>query len=195
MFSYLLNRWIFARRFQRVEAGYVYRRRTDLPGLLLTEADRDEALRAYRRRYWKWWLLFLGAFLGVAVLFAAIAVALDLDETYMTIGGYVLAAVMLVLVLKEQREWSLLPERLFADRPSVPADVPTGGWLVRFQNLSRRRSWPVQIGLLAVYGAALWFLTPRTLDASIMQWFFFACFGFGFLGLVYGAVWKYRQVT
>lgn len=195
MFSYLLNRWIFARRFEKIEAGYIYRRRPDLAGLLLTEADREEALRAYRHRYWKWWLLLLGGFLGIAVLYAIIAMVLNLDERYMTFGGYVLAAVMLVLILREQREWSLLPERLFADRPSVPSDLPTGGWFFRFQNLSNRRSWPVQIGLLIVYGAALWLLTPRSLDASITHWFFFACVGFGFLGLIYGAVWKYRKAT
>lgn len=194
MFTYLLNRWV-ARRFEKVDGGYIYRRRPDLEGLLLTEADREEALRAYRRRYWKWWILFLAAFLGIAIIYAIIAMVLELDETYMTFGGYVLAVVMLVLVLKEQREWSLLPERMFADRPSVPSDLPTGGWLVRLQNLSNRRSWPVQILLLIVYGAALWSLTPRSLDASITHWFFFACFGFGFLGLVYGAVWKYRQTS
>jgi hypothetical protein len=102
---------------------------------------------------------------------------------------------MLVLILREQHEWSLLPERLFADRPSVPSVLPTGGWIVRFQNLSNRRSWPVQTGLLIVHGAALWLLTPRSLDASITHWFFFACIGFGFLGLIYGSVWKYRQAT
>jgi len=193
MFSYLLNRWIIARRFKKVESGYLYRRRPDLPGILLTEEERRETLREYRRRYWKSWILFLGALLGIAIVLAMLAVTLDLDESFMAIGGYCLAAVMILFILREQREWSLLPEKRFADRPRIASELPTGGWLVRYQNVALRRSWPVHIGLIGLYGLALWFLTPRSLDANVAQWFFVACFGFGFVALIYGAVLKARK--
>lgn len=193
MFSYLLNRWIIVRRFKKVESGYIYRRRPDLPGILLTEEERRETLREYRRRYWKTWLLFLGSVLGIVLVLALLVVTLDLDERFTTIGSYCLAVVMCLFIVKEQREWSLLPEKRFADRPRVVSGLPTGGWLVRYQNLALRRSWPAHIGLIGLYGTALWFLTPRSVETSIAQWFLFACFGFGFVALLYGAVLKARE--
>lgn len=192
MLGYFINKWIMARRFQKADSGYIYRRRPDLPGIMLTEAERRETLREYRRRYWRFWLAFFVILIAIVLPFSAFAVAVELDEKFITMAGYGLAVVMLIFVFKEQREWSLLPEKRFADRPRVAPELPTGGWLVRNQNLAERRSWPVHIGLIGIYGLALWFLTPRSLDASILQWFFFACFGFGSLALIHGAVCKAR---
>ena len=117
MFSYLLNRWIIARRFEKLGAGYIYRRRPDLPGNPLSEEERLETLREFRRRYWKSWLLLLGGFLAAALAMAVLAVALGLDESFMSFAGVALAGLMLLLLLREQRQWSVLPEKRFADRP------------------------------------------------------------------------------
>lgn len=117
MFDYFINKWIIARQFQETDSGYLYRRRPDLPGIVLTEDERRETMREYRRRYWRSWLLFLGSMLAATFAFAVMAIALGLDEASMTIVGYVLVGVMLVFILREQREWSLIPERRFADRP------------------------------------------------------------------------------
>lgn len=193
MFNYLINRWIIARRFKKVDAGYVYRRRPDLPGIVLTEEERQETLREYRRRYWRFWILFLAG-IFVAMFAATLAImAFDLDEKSMTIVSYGFCVVMLVFILKEQREWSFLPEKRFADRPRVASDLPTGGWLVRFQNLSRRRSWPAYALLIAIYGTAVWLLIPQSLDTSSANWFFLGCFAVGFVVLIYGAILKTRQ--
>ena len=59
MFSYLINKWVISRRFEKSEAGYIYRRRPDLPGILLTEEERLETLREFRCRYWKSWFVLL----------------------------------------------------------------------------------------------------------------------------------------
>lgn len=49
MFSYLINRWLIARRFEKVDTGYIYRRRPGLPGIELTEEERRETLQDFRR--------------------------------------------------------------------------------------------------------------------------------------------------
>lgn len=190
MFSYLINRWIVARRFEKVESGYIYRRRPDLPGIEMSDEERQETLREFRRRYWKSWLVILVGFIAVAALLALVAVVLDFGEKAMAFSGYGFVAVLLVLVLREQRVWSALPEERFADRPRVPSDVEEAGWFVRYQRQSRKRSWPVYAGLIVIYGAISWGLAPRSLDVSILHWFFFVCFGVGLVLLVYGAVLK-----
>jgi hypothetical protein len=193
MFSYFLNRWLVARRFEKSGAGYIYRRRPDLPGIPLSEEERLEALREFRRRYWKSQLVVLGGALAAAVAMAALAVAMNLDERFMSFGGFGLAVVLFGLIVREQRQRSLLPERLFPDRPRVPSGLPSGNWLVRFTALSRRRSWPVHIALMALYSTILWFVTPRSLDASVARWFLFACFAIGLLHLIFAVVVKVRD--
>ncbi|KHL24136.1 hypothetical protein PK98_15270 [Croceibacterium mercuriale] len=74
MFGYFLNRWIMTRRFEQVEARYVYRRRPDLPGIALSAEERQATLRAFRRRYWRHILLLYG---GLIALAAAAALALQ----------------------------------------------------------------------------------------------------------------------
>jgi|SRR5690606_13466274 len=193
MISYLINRWIVARRFEKSGAGYIYRRRPDLPGIPLSEEERQEALREFRRRYWKSWLVLLGGMLAAALTMAVLAVVLNLDESFMSFTGLGLAVVMLVLILREQRRWSLLPEKRFPDRPRVASDLPTGSWFIRYSALSRRRSWLAHVALIALYSTILWFITPRSLDASVVHWFFFACFAIGLVLLIFGVAIKARQ--
>jgi hypothetical protein len=193
MLSYLINRWIISRRFEKSGAGHIYRRRPDLPGIPLSEEERLETLREFRRRYWKSWLVLLGGMLAAVIAIAALAVALNLDESFMSFAGFALAVVMLLLILREQRQWSYLPERRFADRPRVASGLPSGGWFIRYTALSRRRSWPAHVALIALYSTILWFLTPRSLDASVEHWIFFACFAIGLMLLIFGVVAKVRQ--
>lgn len=195
MFSYILNRWIIARRFEKVDTGYVYRRRSDLPGIEVSEDERRETLREFRRRYWRAWLKSIAGMLAVVTVFAIIGVALDLSETAIAFGSYGLVVVIFLFILREQREWSALPEKLFADRPRVPSDVEPAGWFTRYQRLSRRRSWPVHTALIAVYGTISWLLAPRSLDAPLRHWFFFACFAMSLALLIYGALSKAREST
>ncbi|HUQ13615.1 MAG TPA: hypothetical protein VM055_04990, partial [Novosphingobium sp.] len=93
----------------------------------------------------------------------------------------------------KQRVWALMPEKRFSERIRVPSDQPTGNWFVRYQTLARRRSWPMYAILIAIYGAVLWLLTPRSLEASLLQWFLFACFAVGIAFLIYGAALKARE--
>ena len=192
MFDYFLFRWVISRRFERVDSGYVYRRRPDLPGIELNEAERLATLREFRRRYFKAWLMMFGGFLAAVVAFALVSVAFSLNENFMMVAGYALAVVFVAVILKEQREWSLLPEKRFEDRPRVASSLPTGGWFFRYQTLSRRRSWPAHAALLVLYGAIAWLLTPRSLDVSVGHWFLFGCFATGLVLLVYGAGLKIR---
>ncbi|MBT2135101.1 hypothetical protein KK137_12250 [Croceibacterium sp. LX-88] len=193
MFSYLINRWIVARRFEKSGAGYIYRRRPHLPGIPLSEEERLETLREFRRRYWKSSLVLLGGMLGATLAMAILSVALNIDESFMSFAGFGIAIVMLVLILREQRQWSLLPEKRFPHRPPVASGLPSGGWFIRFVALSRRRSWPAHVGLIALYSTIVWFLTPRTLDASMGHWFFFSCFAIGLALLIVGVITKARQ--
>ncbi|WP_137679912.1 hypothetical protein [Aurantiacibacter suaedae] len=193
MFNYYIQKWVIARRFEKTDRGFLYRRRPDLPGIMLTDDERRETIRVFRRRYWRFWLRIFAIMMATFFALAIAAVIFRLDETFLILALFVLASVMIAFVLKEQREWSLIPEEQFADRPRIASDLPTGGWLVRNQNLARRRSWPVNIGLIGLYGFALWFLAPRSLEAGLVQWFFFACFAFGFLALIHGVIGKARQ--
>lgn len=176
-----------------MEAGYIYGRRPDLPSIEMSEEERQETLREFRRRYWKSWFIILGGSIPIAALLAVVAVVLDFGERAMVFSGYGFAAVLLVLVLREQRAWSALPEERFADRPRVPSDVEEAGWFVRYQRQSRKRSWPVYAGLIVIYGAISWLLAPRSLDVSILHWFLFACFVVSLVLLVYGAILKVRK--
>jgi len=193
MFSYFLNRWIVSRKFEKVESGYIYRRRPDLPGIEITEGERQEVMREFRQRYWKSWLIFLGLFLLAATAIAIIAVTLDLNEEFLTITGYGLAIVMLIFILMEQRKWAALPERRFADRPRIEPEIAATGWLGRFRRLSQKRSWPVHLGLIAIYGAIAWLLVPPSAGVSIGHWFIFACFAVGLALSLYGVLLKVRQ--
>ena len=193
MFSYLMNRWTIARRFEKVETGYIYWRRPHLPGVEVSEEERLETLREFRRRYLKSSFTTLVGAIAVAVLLALVAVVLDFGEGAMAFSGYGFAAVLCILILREQRVWSALPEQRFADRPRVPSDVEEAGWFVRYQRQSRKRSWPVHAGLIAIYGAISWLLMPRSLDANIQHWFFFMCFVVSLVLLIYGAVLKVRE--
>lgn len=78
MFSYLINKWVIARRFEKSGAGYIYRRQPHLPGIPLSEEERLATLRDFRYRYWKSWLVLLGAFLATALAVAVLAVTLNL---------------------------------------------------------------------------------------------------------------------
>lgn len=193
MFGYILNRWNLARRFEKVDTGYVYRRRADLPGIKVSEDERRETLREFRRRYWRAELKFIAVMLAIITLFVIIGMALDLSESAMAFGGYGLAVAMFLFIIREQREWSDLPEKLFADRPRVPSEVEPAGWFTRYQRLSRQRSWPVHIALIAVYSTMSWLLAPRSLNAALEHWFLFSCFAMGLVLLIYGALSKARE--
>ncbi|WP_161792460.1 hypothetical protein [Croceibacterium mercuriale] len=52
--------------------------------------------------------------------------------------GYTLAALLIVVIVREQRSWARLPETLYAGRPPVAATVPTGTWAQRYAAPSRR---------------------------------------------------------
>ena len=193
MFSYIINRWSVARRFEKVEDGYIYRRRPDLPGIKVTEEERQDTLHEFRGRYWRWWLFFLAGSVAAVVAIAIVSAALDPDKKFVTFAGYSLAIVMFILVLKEQRRWSALPEERFADRPRVPSDFDAGGWFARYRSRSRQRSWLIHTALIAIYGAISWLLAPQSLDASVERWFLFACFAVGLVLLIYGAFVKVRE--
>lgn len=195
MLSYFLNRWIVARRFEKVDTGYVYRRRSDLPGIEVSADELRETLREFRRIYWRAWLKLFAVMLAVTTVLAIIGVALDLSENTMAFGSYGLVFVILLFVIWEQREWSALPEKLFADRPRVPSDVEPAGWFTRYHRLSRRRSWLVHAALIGVYGTISWLLAPRSLDAALAHWFFFGCFAFSLVLAIYGALSKVRKST
>ena len=195
MFDYFLYRWVISRRFEKVDSGYVYRRRPDLPGIELNEEERLATLREFRRRYFRSWLMMFGGFLAAVVALALVSVAFSLNENFVMVAGYALVVVFVAVILKEQREWFLLPEKRFEDRPRVASSLPTGGWFFRYQTLSRRRSWSAHAALIVLYGTIGWLLTPRSLDASVGHWFLFGCFAMSLMLLVYGASLKIRAPT
>lgn len=193
MFTYFINRWIVARRFEKSGDGYIYRRRPDLPGIPLNDEERLETLREFRRRYLKSWLVLVGLMVAAALIIATLSVCLNFDESFTSLTGVGLAVVMLVLILREQRQWALIPEKRFSDRPRVASVLPSGGWFFRYAALSRRRSWSTHVALIALYSTILWFLTPRSLDASVGHWLFFASFAMGLVLLIFGVTIKARQ--
>src|SRR5690606_41662497 len=111
MISYLINRWIVARRFEKSGAGYIYRRRPDLPGIPLSEEERQEALREFRRRYWKSWPVLLGGVLAAALTMAVLTVVLNLAESVSRFTGLWLGDVLLVVMLRALGREPLMPEQ------------------------------------------------------------------------------------
>lgn len=192
MFVYFLQRWLISRRFEKVDSGYIYRRRPDLPGFALSDEERLATMREFRRRYVKSWLMMIAAFFAASIAVVLVAVFLNLGEDILQVAVYALAILFVAYVLKEQRGWSLLPEKRFENRPRVPSSLPTDGWFFRYRALSQRRSWSVYAVLIVLYGTLLWFVTPRTLDVTVVHWFLFAGFAMSFGVLVFGAVLKAR---
>jgi hypothetical protein len=190
---YLFNRWIMARRFEPAGAGYVWRRRPDLPGIAVSAAERQETFRAFRRRYWRHVLWLYGGLIAVMAV-AGLAVAiLGFDDRIAMPIGYMVAAILMVVILRAQRSWARLPETLFADRPPVAATEPTGTWWQRYAALARRRSWLVHAALVAVYGMITGLLVPRASGADLGHWLMFVAFAASFVMVVVGAILKARR--
>ena len=192
MFTYLLNRWIISRRFEKVEGGYIYRRRADLPGFEVTDDERRETLREFRRRYWKFWLLIPAGLLVGALGLFLITAAFELDQGFIKAANYVLVIGILIFVLWEQRKWSLLPERMFSTCPRVEPEVAAGGWFDRFQRMMSQRSWPSHLISNLVNGAIAWLLTPKSLDVGAGHWFLFVIFAMGAITSAFGVICKAR---
>lgn len=181
---------MIARRFEKAEAGYVYRRRSDLPGFLVSEDDRQAVLKAFRQRYWRSTLLLWTGFIACVTLIALLAVTFDFEENFLTFSAYGLSGGLVAFVVWEQRQWTLLPERTFADRPRLEPEVPAAGWFDRFRRLSLERSWPKYVVFIAIYGSITWFLLPRKMETHAFHWLIFACFAGSLIFLFYAALHK-----
>lgn len=194
MFSYLINRWAFGRRFEKFGDDYIYRRRADLPGIVMSEEERGECLRAYRRRYWRWWAISLGIMLAGVCLVVFVAMVFEpmRSEGFIRAATYLMVAIFLTVTVWEQRQWARIPERGFPDRPRIPSSILTGNWFARYQALAQRRSWINHGVLLVIYGSCTWFSMPHVFAASLTHWFVFALFASCFAVLVFGAVSKAR---
>ena len=129
-------------------------------------------------------------FLLSAALVVFFAYVLNLSESFLTFSTYALVSGLVAFVVWEQRQWMLLPERAFADRPQLEPEVPFTGWFGRFQRLSRERSWLKHAAFIAIYGPITWFLAPRSMGAEVGHWFLFACFAGSLIGLLYGVLHK-----
>ncbi len=190
MFAYLINRWSFARRFEKHGSGYLYRRRPDLPGFIVSEDERGEALREFRERYWKSWLLMLLLMLAGALAVGSLALAFELEESSISMLSFPLLGGVAFLVFKQQGQRSLAIEQRFQSNPVVPSDLPPTGWVGRFNRLSRERSWLKHAAFILIYGSIAWILTPSSMDTTAEHWFLFICFFGSTLVLVYGAFHK-----
>jgi hypothetical protein len=49
--AYLVNKWAFARRFEQQGGQYLYKRMPGGPVVPMSEEERRDCLRLYRRRY------------------------------------------------------------------------------------------------------------------------------------------------
>jgi len=193
MLVYLLNRWVLARRFTKVEGGYAYRRRSDLPGFLVTEQERKSLLGEFRRRYWKTWFLMLACILAGAGLTAVVAIVFGLGESFVEWAAYTLIAALLAFIVWEQRAWSLLPERHFAKCPQIEPEWPSSGWFGRFHDMMRDRSWKSHTALFLLNGFLAWVFSLNLSEAKFGQWLLFIAFTAAAIISLYGAVHKVRS--
>lgn len=193
MFAYLLNRWTITRRFERADVGYVYRRRPDLPGFVVTEQERQDLLRKFRRRYWKFWLRTLAGLLAGVAVIAIVAAVFGFGDSFLKSASYVFVFVLLALFAWEQRKWSLLPERHFEECPQIGPEVPSSGWLDRFHDMMRNRSWMSHTALILSNGVFAWLFSLNLSEAGFGQWLLFVAFISAVVVSLYGVVHKARS--
>lgn len=190
MLDYLLNRWTIARRFEKADSGYIYRRRSDLSAFLVTAQEREDLLREFRRRYWKFWLHIFAGMLAGAAFLAIVAIVFELGESFLELASYALVAVLLAFIVWEQRKWSLLPERHFANCPQIEPKLSSASRLDRFHNMMRNRSWINHIALVLINGTLAWLFSFDLPEAEIGQWVLLIAFTASVLISLYGAAYK-----
>lgn len=170
---------MFAAQFTPHGSGFLYRRDHVGAGYVVTAAERDAFVAAYRR---DWQRLFWGAMVGVIVLVGALVALFDEPGAVVTIAGTVLFIALLVLV--HLRSWRATERALARRMPIMPA---LDRQAARGEKLSRV-TWgnlalgPVFAGVLAarawrdddeVHGwAALWIVAGVALAAmsAVQAW-------------------------
>ncbi len=190
MFVYLLYRWTITRRFEKAQGGFVYRKRPDLPGFVVTDQDRKDLLREFRRRYWKFWLLMLACTLACSALLAVVAMVFGFGQRFIELAGYALVLALLAFIAREQRTWSLLPEKNFAKCPRIEPEVPRAGWSDRFHSMMRNRSWISHIAIVLIKGTLAWLTSFDLADAQFGQWLLLIAFTASIVISLYGAAHK-----
>ena len=194
MFAYLISRWSFARRFGKRDSDYVYRRRPDLPGFIVSEAERREALRDFRGHYWKSWLLMLSITFAGVLAVALLGMALDLGESLMSILSMALVGAVMFLVLRQHWRLTSRIEQRFQSNPVVASELSTGGWLCRYKSLANQRSWLMHGVFIAVFSSLLWLVFPRSADAKLEQLVLAVFFAVMLSLAIYGVAIKARSL-
>ena len=107
---------MFAAQFTPHSSGFLYRRNHVSAGYVVTGAERDAFVAAYRR---DWRRLFWGAIAGVIVLIGVVIVLFDEPGAGVTIASTF--SLIALLMLPHLRSWRR-PERELARRmPTMPA--------------------------------------------------------------------------
>lgn len=168
MFSYLLNRWRFNRQFQPDGDGFVYRRNARSEAYQVTMEERDAFVRQFRKRYWKYHLSLIGAWIVILALTVIIMmwVTNEADprlETAALAVGYVSTAALIIGVFVIDHRLFNGPTIALAERKPI---APKRSWTDTMDEALLRMSWV----RLAVSGIILAYLTWATVPPQEAKW-------------------------
>ena len=189
MISYLLNRWLFMRKFEKDGSGFIYRRRPHSPGIPVSDEERRQCIRLYRKRYWLQVGFLLALLIGGALAISTATSILwpGLDSTFVTYATYALCLVAVGIFVLKHLRLDAIPEEMFGDRHTIEPVHPAGTWKERYEATARRRSWWVHALLIIAYGVVTGLLIPRPWESEPGHWGLFlvfaACLGLGIYGV------------
>ena len=183
MFSYLLARWRFKRAFKPMGEDFLYRTNSRAPAYRVSREEREAFLRTFTRKYWKYHLTLIGAYLATLNAIIAIILFLSDDESEEVWAelGYGSAAILLVAILFIDRRLYGQPLEALGNR--VP-DLPARSWCQAHDDRIKNMSWPTLIIMsLVIFGFA-WLTFPQ--GNFEMWWPIVWVLYFGVAGLNWG---------
>ena len=189
MIVYLLNRWLFARKFEKHGEGFIYRRRPHSPGVPVSDEERRQCIRTYRKRYWLQVGIMLALLIGGILAIATVASAFwhELGDAFVTYAAYALCLLAVGIFVPKHHRLDAIPEEMFGDRHTVEPAHPAGTWKERYEATARRRSWSIHALLIIVYSVVTWLLIPQRWASPPGHWVLFlvfaVCLGLGFYGV------------
>jgi hypothetical protein len=193
MFSYLLTRWRFKRAFKPEGEEFLYRKNFRAPAYRVSREERETFLRTFTRKYWKYHLALMGAWLAALIGIIVLIIFLwdDAPEEVAAALGYGFAAILLVAILFIDRRLFAQPLEALGNRePALPART----WRQANDDRMKSMSWPTLIIMaLVVFGFA-WLTFPRG-DFEIWWPIIWALY-FGVAGFNWGrAILRKLEVT
>jgi peptidoglycan/LPS O-acetylase OafA/YrhL len=160
MFNYLLARWRFKRAFKPAGEEFLYRKNSRAPAYRVSREERETFLRTFRRKYWKYHLTLMGAFLAALVAIIALIMFLfdDVPEEVGAALGYGFAAILLVAILLVDRRLYAQPLEALGNRePALPAR----SWRQANDDRMKSMSWPILIVMSLIIFAFAWLTFPQ----------------------------------